>query len=105
MLKIMLEARGHIIVGVTFNGLAAIELYRELVEKPKIVLMDYRMPIKNGLEATMEILQLDPSAIIIFATADKEIKKEAIKMGAFCVLKKPFDVDDLLHSIARAVKM
>lgn len=104
MLKFMLEGNGHVVVGTVFNGLAAIELYKSLADKPRIILMDHRMPIKDGLEASKEILLLDSSAHIIFTTADSEIIEEALKIGAFCVIKKPFDFNELFDSIDRASK-
>ena len=60
------------------------------------------MPIKNGIEATKEILQLDGSTKIIFTSADNSVKEEALSIGAFCFVDKPFDIKILINSIKKA---
>ena len=60
------------------------------------------MPIKNGIEATQEILQIDGNTKIIFTSADERIKEEALALGAYCFLDKPFDIEDLITCIKKA---
>lgn len=104
----MLEAFGHTIVGTALNGQIAIDFYKNFLKKPEkkpeIIIMDHRMPIKNGIETTIEILSLDPNAKIIFTTADESIKNEALKKGVFCVINKPFNYDELSDCINKALQ-
>jgi chemotaxis response regulator CheB len=52
--------------------------------------MDINMPIKNGLEATEEIMRDNPLPIVIFSTeADAEVGFKAVSLGAVEVIKKP----------------
>ena len=74
-------------------------LYKSLSEKPDIILMDHRMPVKNGLEATKEILKIDPNVKIIFASADTTVKTLALQAGAVAFHVKPFSMRDLFTTI------
>ena len=97
--KLILELAGHRIVGTASNGENAVKMYKSLSKKPDIIIMDHRMPIKNGIEAIKEILQLNNQARIIFTTADCSINKEALSIGAKTVMDKPFTLDDLVERV------
>ena len=104
ILKLLLQGHGYEIVGTAVNGQIAVEQYISFPNKPDIVLMDYRMPIKNGIEASIEILKICNQTKIIFTTADETIKEKALKIGAFDFVAKPFDFDELLSTINAAIK-
>ncbi|MCS7130270.1 MAG: response regulator [Archaeoglobaceae archaeon] len=71
------------------NGLEGIKLYEKI--KPDIVLMDINMPIMDGVEATKQILNEDPNAIIIGLTAFARSRgKELLEAGAKGIIEKPF---------------
>ena len=78
------------------NGEKAVEIYRTILKKPDIILMDHRMPIKNGLDASNEILEIDKDSKIIFVSADPMAKTEALALGAIKFIKKPFSIKDLV---------
>ena len=94
----LLEGYGFQVVGTAFNGQIAIDKFKKISEKPDVVIMDYRMPIKNGIETTIEILKMNNHSKIIFATADEEINEHALKVGAIGAINKPFDFEELLNS-------
>ncbi|MCJ7561726.1 MAG: response regulator [Thermoplasmata archaeon] len=100
----MLEANGHSVVAVASDGEEAVRKYKEMAEKPVVIIMDQRMPIKDGVSATQEILKMDPSATIFFGSADLHIEKEALAAGAKGFLLKPFRIEELLVAIAEAEK-
>jgi len=81
------------------NGEKAVNMYKSLQEKPDIILMDHRMPIKNGIEASKEILAIDHHSKIIFVSADATIKNKALSIGAIKFIKKPFPNNSLIKSI------
>ena len=62
------------------------------------------MPIKNGLEATKNILELDKCAKIIFISADYSIKSKALAIGASFFIEKPFDNKFLINFINSMLK-
>ncbi|MFW9877844.1 MAG: response regulator [Candidatus Thorarchaeota archaeon] len=99
--SLILKEAGFEIIDTAFNGKMAVEKYNKLEEKPDIVLMDHRMPIKNGLDAMAEILQTNNHIKIIFASADISIKQEAIEIGACAFLDKPFNIRKLIAIIQK----
>ncbi|MBD3197600.1 MAG: response regulator [Candidatus Lokiarchaeota archaeon] len=101
--ELILSINGFKIVGKASNGYEAVEVYKSLSIKPDVVIMDHRMPIKTGLEATKEIMQIDPQARIIIATADEEIEKMARSMGIISFKSKPFSNDRLINNIRKAI--
>ena len=74
-------------------------MFKSFSPKPDIILMDHRMPIKNGLETTKAILEIDSKSKIIFVSADNSVKEIALTMGAREFLKKPFGFQTLLRDI------
>jgi len=95
----ILESKGHRVIAVASDGDEAVKKYRTLKDKPVIVIMDQRMPVKDGVTATHEIISMDPNAKILFGSADLQIKSEAIKAGAKDFLLKPFRIEALLKAI------
>jgi DNA-binding NarL/FixJ family response regulator len=87
------------LVGEAPNGLEAIAQCKN--HHPDIVLMDIRMPVMDGLEATRQILQLpDPPAVIILTTFDlDEYVFDALKAGASGFMLKDAPADDLINAI------
>ncbi len=87
----------------TNNGKEAVDLYKSLSVKPDIILMDHRMPVKNGIEATKEILEIDNQSKIIFLSADSSVENDALSIGAKKFVKKPFLIKDLIQNIEIAL--
>jgi len=104
ILKNLFEAHGFKIIGTAANGQIAIDKFNSLPTKPDVVLMDYRMLNKNGIEATVEILKSGCTSKIIFATSDVYIKEQALKVGATSVINKPFNFDELINKINDVLK-
>jgi DNA-binding NarL/FixJ family response regulator len=90
------------VVGVARNGAEAVEAMRSA--GADLVVMDVRMPVMDGVEATRIILELDPGARIMMLTTfeDDEYVKEALEHGAVGYLLKDMPPAELLASI-RAV--
>ncbi len=95
---------GYRVIGEAKNGQEAVSLFNSFPKKPDIVLMDYRMPIKNGIEATKQILKINDKSKIIFTSADNSIKQEALSIGARSFLDKPYSVTDLITEIKKIYK-
>lgn len=115
--KLVLEERGHQ-VSITNNGVDCLVVYTSAIgnsqfssdrAKPSqrtspfdVVILDYRMPKKDGLEAAKDILQLCPEQRIIFASAYVvETLRESAKTLHQIVelLQKPFGLDYLIEIV------
>ncbi|HMK45351.1 MAG TPA: response regulator [Methanocella sp.] len=90
---------------IAYDGVEAVKLYIECTPRPHAILMDYRLPIMNGVEATREILKFDPEAKIIFLSADVSVENEALAAGAIIFLKKPASISDIVGSVEKATGM
>lgn len=82
------------------NGQEAIEIFKS---DPTInlVLMDIKMPVMNGLEATIQIKKINPKMPVIAQTAyaNNEEKERAIAIGCDDYIYKPIDHDELIQKI------
>ena len=67
------------------------------MEKPKLVLLDQRMPGMDGLVALKKIKELDSSIKVVMLTAiqDEDILEEAKRLGACDYITKPFNLEEL----------
>jgi len=92
------------VAGIAEDGEEAVIMFKSFSEKPKVILMDHRMPEKTGLEASEEILDLDKKVKIIFVSADISIREDALSIGAFSFWDKPFTIGQLIHEINRAIE-
>ena len=87
------------VVGIAPNGADAVEMAAEL--QPDIVLMDLKMPIMNGIEATRRIQQQFPNMPILVLTTydDDEWVFDAIRAGAKGYLLKDTPRVDLIKAV------
>jgi DNA-binding NarL/FixJ family response regulator len=99
-IKMMIEQHPSFrVVAEVATGKDAVDAYeKHLVD---LVLMDVRMPVMTGIEATKVIRQRDPNAKVLILTtfADDEYAMEALKLGALGYLLKDADAASLLTSI------
>ncbi len=102
--SLILKEAGFEIIETAINGKDALEKYNKLEVKPDIILMDHRMPIKNGLDTMEEILKIDKNIKIIFASADISVKEKAKNVGACAFLDKPFKMQQLLIVIQQIAR-
>lgn len=92
---------GISVVGEARNGEEAIFRAQEL--RPDVVLMDIRMPLKNGIEATRDITSnplLSSTRVLVLTTFDiDEYVFDALTAGASGFLLKDADPDDIAHAV------
>ena len=85
------------------DGREAVEIVKQ--DKPDMILMDLKMPIQNGLEATRDIKALYPDLPIIAVTANAFDSDRIQAMEAGCVdfLPKPVNAEKCLQTIAKYI--
>jgi DNA-binding NtrC family response regulator len=84
------------------DGRSGIRQFR--ARKPDVVLLDLRMPDLHGLEVLSLLKAANPSVPVVIITAvhDASTASEAIRLGAFSYLEKPFELRSLLSTIQEA---
>jgi len=86
---------------------SAVNIMQKLsVEKPDAIISDIRMPEVDGLDLLAEINHQYPELPVIIMTAHSDLDSavSAYEGGAFEYLPKPFDVDDAIDLVRRAVE-
>lgn len=103
-LRNILEAHGIEVVGAARDGVEAVAAARTLV--PDVILMDVRMPRRDGLTATRLIKAELPQVKIVILTvsADEGDLFEAVKSGANGYLLKNMDADTLVEALEDALQ-
>jgi DNA-binding NarL/FixJ family response regulator len=92
------------VVGEAANGEEAVQLAK--IRQPQIVLMDLRMPVLGGVEATRRIRAINPACQIIVLTTfeDDEEVFEALRAGAVGYLLKDAPSEKLMDAIQAAAR-
>lgn len=98
-LRLVLESRPEVeVVGEAADGSAAVELLEEL--EADVVLMDVRMPRKDGVSATREILRRGSARVLVLTTFDEDdLVLGALHAGASGFLVKDTGVEELVAAI------
>ncbi len=103
LLQIVLRREGYD-VRLADNGRAAIAILER--EPADVLISDIKMPDMNGVEVLREAKRLDPDlvGIMVTAFASTETAVEALRLGAYDYLTKPFDVDELKAKVRNALE-
>ncbi len=100
--RAILEGTCHILEAE--DGAEAFERLRG--HEVDLVLLDQRMPGEAGLDVLQRIKALDDTIVVVLVTAVHEVRTavEALRRGAYDYLTKPFDVDDIVLLVRRALE-
>lgn len=96
--KDVFESKGHTVFGAA-SGEEALEIFRTMKHPPDLVIMDHRMPGKDGIETTKDLLRIEPGLPIIFSSADESVRETAIRAGAISFWTKPFPIALLVDAM------
>ncbi|MCL5097561.1 MAG: sigma-54 dependent transcriptional regulator [Candidatus Omnitrophica bacterium] len=103
MLRILLDDEGYAVEEAA-NWAAVEQMFQS--PAPDLILLDLKLPDKNGLDLLPPLKRQWPESEVIvltgYATLDAAV--EATKLGAYHFHKKPFDIQGLLLSIERALE-
>jgi DNA-binding NarL/FixJ family response regulator len=95
---------GFEIVAEAENGERAVALAK--VHRPDVILMDLRMPVLGGVEATRKILAANPAARVVVLTTFEEDEEifDAMRAGALGYLLKACSAEKLCEALRAAAK-
>ncbi len=98
-----LKKQGYDIV-TAGNGEDALKMVRE--EQPDLILLDIQMPGINGLEVLEKVKEIDEDIVVIMVTAQGglETAVNAMRLGAYDYINKPFNLDELAIVIRKALE-
>ncbi|OZB92396.1 response regulator [Paenibacillus sp. XY044] len=96
------EEQGIRVAGVSNNGEEGLKMINEL--RPDLIITDIRMPRMDGLSLLRAVLEENRSCkvILISGYADFEYAQQAVQLGAFDFVVKPFSEEDIMSTVLRA---
>jgi DNA-binding NarL/FixJ family response regulator len=102
-LELLLGMRGDVeIVASVGDGAAAVSAAVE--HRPDVVLMDYRMPGMDGIQATTQVIQAlpDVAVVALTASADAAEREALVEAGAVACLTKDQELEEIVATILDA---
>ncbi|MDD4866787.1 MAG: response regulator [Mycobacterium sp.] len=98
----MLREEGYEVVGEAGDGQEAVELAERC--RPDLVIMDVKMPRRDGIDAAAEIAGKRIAPIVVLtAFSQRDLVERARDAGAMAYLVKPFTISDLIPAIELAI--
>jgi two-component system response regulator (stage 0 sporulation protein F) len=92
-------------VAIAANGYEALQRVKEIT--PQLILMDMKMPGMDGLETFRELKKIGKAEKVIMMTAygELELVKEAMSLGAYKYITKPFDINLIKTMVVEALNL
>ncbi len=102
LFKLMLDRKGYPIAYLAHDGEDAVLKHRQ--NPAEIVILDYSMPFKDGLEALKEIMREFPGTRFILMTCGEDMSRELDGIGdSVTIIRKPFTLKSILNLLERQV--
>jgi two-component system, chemotaxis family, chemotaxis protein CheY len=100
-----LQIKGIKVIGMGYNGLEAVELYKKL--RPDAVFLDVMMEMYDGIYGLEKIKQVQPDAVVIMVTADMTVgtHDKLIALNASAIVYKPYDIEEIMHILEKLSTM
>ncbi|MGH3054219.1 MAG: response regulator [Gaiellaceae bacterium] len=102
-LELLLGMRADVqIVAAVGDGAAAVSAAVE--HRPDVVLMDYRLPGIDGIQATVQVLEAlpDTAVVALTASADDAEREALVEAGAVACLTKDQELEEIVAAILQA---
>ena len=95
-----LDFEGYPVLTAT-NGEEALAVLAAAGGRPRLVLLDMRMPVLDGWGFMRAVREREISLSVVVMTAASDARRWAREIGAQDVLAKPFELDELLAAVQR----
>ena len=105
-LELLLGMRTDVeVVASVGDGVAAVAAAKEY--RPDVVLMDYRMPVLDGIQATAQVVDAlpDVAVVALTASADAAEREALLEAGAVTCLAKDQELDEIVAAILHAASV
>ncbi len=104
MIREIIEAEGHEVVGEASDGDEVVEEFKRL--QPDVTTMDIVMPRRSGIDAVKGIIELDAGACVVMCSAlgQETLVQEAMEAGARGFIVKPFKPDVVIATIEKVLE-
>jgi len=105
-LELLLGMRSDVqIVAAVGDGSAAVSAAVEY--RPDVVLMDYRLPGMDGIQATVQVLEAlpDTAVVALTASADAAEREALVEAGAVACLTKDQELEEIVGAILQAAAL
>ncbi len=102
-LELLLGMRSDVqVVGAVGDGAAAVSAAVE--HRPDVVLMDYRLPGLDGIQATAQVVEAVPQVAVVALTASADVaeREGLVEAGAVMCLNKDQELDEIVGAILQA---
>ena len=98
-LKLILKKIGFKTFIEAKNGQEGVDFYK--LRKPDLVLLDVNMPVKEGMEALEEIMQFDPTAVVVVTSsvASRQAVEQSVELGASYYIRKDTPKEDIANQL------
>lgn len=98
----MLEEEGFK-VRTAADGREAVE--QAITQQPALIILDMGLPLLDGSEVAAQVRARYGAAVpVVLITADEQAEEKSRRVGAVSYLRKPFDFDDLIQAVQRALE-
>lgn len=86
------------------DGQGAVEALKDTRRPIDVIMLDYRLPDSNNLQLLATIRAMSPRSRVVLMTAygTPEVAAEALRLGAFCVVNKPLEMQEVADLVSRA---
>jgi DNA-binding NtrC family response regulator len=101
-LKERLEAQGYDVT----EAETAAAAFRQSIPDIDLVLLDFKLPDGDGLDVLRQIKERSPDTLVIMMTGYSSVENavEAMKRGAYHYVNKPFDLDEVMLLVEKALE-
>jgi CheY-like chemotaxis protein len=104
LIGLLLAEKGHQVVGEAADGREAVEVVLSL--SPDVVIMDWQMPVMDGLEATRRICEQSPGMrVVAYSSADDPVMRAAFLDAGAIAYHDKTDIAGLESAIAQVAAL
>jgi DNA-binding NtrC family response regulator len=89
----------------SMTGEEAIEQFRRAAPRPKVAIIDYRLPGMDGITVMNEILAVEPETRIIMISGDITVGQKCLDSCAVAFFKKPASIKEITETVNNLLKV